>query len=100
MQKLKLICIFTLFSLMTFSQNKKDAEIKVEKEGNFIIVKVNKIPEEKEEALEKEIYHVVEKGDNLYRISKKYNTTVNKIKEDNNLKTDLILVGQKLKLGE
>ena len=100
MQKLKLICIFTLFSLMAFSQNKKDAEIKVEREGNFIIVKVNKISEEKEEVLEKEIYHVVKKGENLYRISKKYNTTVNKIKKDNNLKTDLILVGQKLKLGE
>lgn len=100
MQKLKLICIFTLFSLMAFSQNKKDAEIKVEKEGNFIIVKVNKISEKKEEVPEKEVYHVVKKGDNLYRISKKYNTTVNKIKEDNNLKTNLILVGQKLKLGE
>lgn len=101
MKLLKLICVFTLFSSIVFSQTRKDAEIKVEKEGNFIIVKINKISQENEEEIsKKEFYYEVKKGDTLYRISREYNTTVDKLKKDNNLETNLILVGQKLKLGE
>lgn len=40
--------------------------------------------------------YVVEKGDNLYSIAKKYSTTVSKIKELNNLKSDALSIGQEL----
>ena len=42
--------------------------------------------------------HTVAKGDTLYGISKKYNTTVASIKQINGLTSDTILVGQKLNL--
>ena len=40
----------------------------------------------------------VKAGDTLYSIAKKFNTTVNKIKQLNNLLTDNLTVGQNLKL--
>ena len=40
--------------------------------------------------------YIVEKGDTLYSIAKKYSTTVNKIKELNNLKSDTLSIGQKI----
>ena len=43
-------------------------------------------------------YYTVKKGDTLWDLSIKYNTTVNKIKELNNLSSNIIYVGQKLKL--
>ena len=42
--------------------------------------------------------YVVQNGDYLAKISKKYNVTINSIKRLNNLKSDTIRVGQKLKL--
>ena len=41
-------------------------------------------------------YYIVKKGDNLYSIANKYNTTVDNIKKINNLSSDLLSVGQKL----
>lgn len=43
------------------------------------------------------IYKVV-KGDNLWDIANKYNTTVNKIKNINNLTSNLLQIGQELKI--
>lgn len=40
--------------------------------------------------------YIVKKGDSLYSIAKKYNTTVDKIKQKNNLKTNSLSIGQKL----
>ena len=40
----------------------------------------------------------VKAGDTLYSIAKKFNTTVNKIKQLNNLLTDNLAIGQNLKL--
>lgn len=40
--------------------------------------------------------YTVKKGDNLYAISKKYNTTVADIKNKNNLISDTLSIGQKL----
>ena len=42
--------------------------------------------------------HVVKAGDNLYKISKKYKTSISNIKIINGLKSDLIKVGQTLKV--
>ncbi|MBY0098609.1 LysM peptidoglycan-binding domain-containing protein [Mesobacillus maritimus] len=41
---------------------------------------------------------VIQKGDTLYSIAKRYGTTVQKLKEDNHLASDLIYVGQKLQV--
>ena len=43
-------------------------------------------------------YHVVVKGDNLYSLSKKYNTTVEKLSKLNDIKFNNLKIGQKLKL--
>lgn len=44
----------------------------------------------------RELFHVVDKGDTLYNISKRYGTTVAKIRELNQLANDNIILGQKL----
>jgi hypothetical protein len=43
-------------------------------------------------------YHTVVKGDTLYNISKRYNTTVAKLKQLNNLRSDYIQIGQTLRV--
>ena len=43
--------------------------------------------------------YIVKKGDSLSSIAKKFNTTVDKIRMDNHLKSDVIFVGQKLSLS-
>ena len=44
------------------------------------------------------IYHIVVKGETLYGISKKYNTTVQDIKSKNGLENNIISIGQKLRI--
>ena len=41
-------------------------------------------------------YYIVQKGDTLWSIANKYKVTVNKLKEINNLSSNLITIGQKL----
>ena len=40
-----------------------------------------------------------QKGDTLYGIAKKYNTSVQAIKNDNNLQNDRLYIGQSLKIN-
>ena len=42
--------------------------------------------------------YIVQKGDSLYSIAKKYSTTVDSIKTKNNLKTNTLQIGQVLKI--
>lgn len=42
--------------------------------------------------------HIVRSGDTLWSIAQKYGITVNKIMNDNNLKTDKLYIGQQLKI--
>ena len=44
--------------------------------------------------------YIVQKGDNLYSIANKFNTTVDNLKKINNLSSNLLSVGQILKLDE
>jgi flagellum-specific peptidoglycan hydrolase FlgJ len=44
------------------------------------------------------VYHTVAKGDTLFNLSKRYNTTVNNIKKLNNLTGNGIQIGQKLRV--
>ena len=42
------------------------------------------------------ITYIVKKGDSLYSIARKYNTTVESLKKKNNLKSNILSIGQKL----
>ena len=44
--------------------------------------------------------HIVKKGDTLYSIARLYNTTVNRIKELNNLVSNIISIGQELLIDD
>lgn len=63
------------------------------------IGQVLKLPSDKVSDIEKEentISYTVQKGDSLYSIAKKYSTTIDKIKDLNNLTTNLLSIGQVL----
>ena len=40
--------------------------------------------------------YIVKKGDTLYKIANMHNTTVDKLKKDNNLQSNLLSIGQEL----
>lgn len=44
-------------------------------------------------------YHVVKKGESLYSLSKKYNIPVAKLKQLNEMRTNKIIIGQRLRVG-
>ena len=63
------------------------------------IGQVLKLPSDKVSNIEKEentISYTVQKGDSLYSIARKYSTTIDKIKDLNNLTTNLLSIGQVL----
>ena len=43
-------------------------------------------------------FHIVKEGENLFKISQKYNTSLGELKKANNLETTLIKKGQKLRV--
>lgn len=47
-----------------------------------------------------DVYYTVKKGDNLYSIAQKFNTSVNELKKINNLGTSSLSVGQQLLIPE
>jgi membrane-bound lytic murein transglycosylase D len=46
----------------------------------------------------KSLRHTVRRGDNLWRLASRYGTTVDRIKSDNGLRGDQLVVGQKLRI--
>lgn len=52
----------------------------------------------KEDGLPSYITYQVKKGDSLYSIAQKYNLSVDKLKRDNNLTSDTLSIGMKLKI--
>ena len=62
------------------------------------IGQVLKIPGTSKEEVSGYITYKVVSGDSLYSIAKKYNTTVNEIKSLNNLSSNLLNIGQVLKI--
>lgn len=57
------------------------------------IGQVLKIPKD---SYNSNVTYIVKKGDSLYSIAKKYNTTVDSIKNKNNLKSNSLSIGQQL----
>lgn len=55
--------------------------------------------EAKAEAKPESLLYTVKKGDNLLKISHRYNTTVAQIKSENQLSSNLLKVGEKLKIS-
>lgn len=72
------------------------------KDDNLYIGQVLRIPENYNKFddinLPKYINYVVVKGDSLYSIAKRYNTTVDSIIKDNSLSSNFLKIGQVLKI--
>ena len=58
------------------------------------------LPQEPEIITKPENFHTVEKGETLYSISRKYGISVKLLKEINNLKSNIISIGQQLLIKE
>lgn len=54
------------------------------------------IPSETIESIEQYNTYIVKKGDTLYSIANKYNTTIDKLKEINNLSSNILSINQQL----
>jgi len=68
--------------------------------NNLSIGQVLKLPAKTNEEIpdNEEVVYMVKKGDSLYSIAKTYNTTVDAIKTLNNLNSNLLSIGQILKI--
>ena len=66
--------------------------------GNLLNIGQNLLIPGKEEDIPSgdDIYYTVQKGDSLYAIASKYNTTVDEIKRLNNLTSNTLSIGQRL----
>ena len=80
------------------ADKKSDAGKKASLKANSKAVQAKAKKEEKKKLPKSLVYKVV-KGDNLLKISHKYDTTVAQIKSENNLKSNLLHIGDKLKLS-
>ena len=63
--------------------------------NNLSIGKVLKVPSGNSSSVRE---YTIQKGDSLYSIAKKFNTSVEEIKRKNNLSSNLLSVGQKIYL--
>ena len=87
---IKIIEDYKLYEFDKFS--KKDLK-KGKKEAKRVVIK-NTTTETKTATSPKD--YTVKKGDTLYSIAKKFNTTVTLLKEINKLETNIISIGQKI----
>ena len=66
--------------------------------GTAYIPKNTKVKKEESISYNNEGFHEVQQGETLYSISKKYNLTVEDLKQKNNLPDNTLSIGQKLKI--
>ena len=66
--------------------------------NNLSINQILKIPSSNTNNSTNETTYIVKKGDSLYSIARKFNTTVDSIKNKNNLKTNTLSIGQVLRI--
>ena len=64
--------------------------------SNLKVGQVLKIPSNTGNNPDNMFMYTVKKGDSLYSIAKKFNTTVDSIRNKNNLKSNTLSIGQKL----
>ena len=113
---IKYIEAYHLNELNKFAENEEDQDLKnyletirnrpldvvensnksIEPEEKYISTKPAKEKSEKRIKIKKT--HVVKKGESLYSLSKKYDTTVDVLKKVNHLKKEDLQVGQKIKI--
>ena len=113
---IKYIEAYHLNELNKFAENEEDQDLKnyletirnrpldvvensnksIEPEEKYISTKPAKEKSEKRIKIKKT--HVVKKGESLYSLSKKYDTTVDVLKKVNHLKKEALQVGQKIKI--
>lgn len=62
--------------------------------GQVLKLPTSTVEEESKDVIE----YIVQKGDNLYSIAREYNTTIDAIKSQNNLTSNLLSIGQVLKI--
>ena len=113
---IKYIEAYHLNELNKFAKNEEDQDLKnyletirnrpldvvensnksIEPEEKYISTKPAKEKSEKRIKVKKT--HVVKKGESLYSLSKKYDTTVDVLKKVNHLKKEALQVGQKIKI--
>lgn len=89
---------------------KGDSLYQIAKKNNTTVAKIKELNNLKSDILsinqelkipkssEEYILYTVKKGDSLYQISKKYNTTVDEIKKLNNLNSNVLSINQELKI--
>ena len=99
MKKLRVLFIFLIFSIALFAIERQSAKLRMSKEDNFIIVRVEKNDKITDNE-KKYIFYKVKKGDTLFKIARENNISVDDLLKMNNLKSSLIIIGQKLKVGE
>lgn len=81
-----------------FLDNAKDAEKLKNNYKDYAEAVIEAILDYKNIPYEQTGYYLVKKGDSLWSIANKYNTNVNELKKLNNLTSNSLSIGQKLKL--
>ncbi len=87
----------TLYSIAR-RYNTTVAEIKSLNNLNSDLLKVGQVLNIPTTGNESYITYIVQRGDSLYSIAKRYNTSVDTLKSLNNLTSDLLIIGQVLKV--
>ena len=81
-----------------FLDNIKDAEKLKNNYKDYVEAVIEAVLDYKNIPYEQIRYYIVKKGDSLWSIANKYNTNVNELKKLNNITSNSLSIGQKLKL--
>lgn len=89
----------SLFSIAkNYGISVDDLKMANNKYSNMLSIGEKLIIPKSDSGISKGIYHTVVAGDNLYSLSRKYNTTVDNIKKLNNLSSNILSIGMVLRV--
>lgn len=104
MKKISTIFLFLLTTLLVTASNtenhRQKATLDVMEHENIIIVSIKKTNNLTDNSVNHSILYTVKEGDTLTKIARRYKISVEDLRQINNLKSDLIVIGQVLKVGE